>query len=457
MDLQGKRILIAGLARTGLATARFLLKRGSDLVIVDDKPEAKLGVEIEQVRKFAEKDACPVKLCLGGTSPQRFDRLDLLVLSPGVPPTHPIVQAARAAAVPVISEIELAFRFLKGKIVAITGSNGKTTCTAMIGAILKRKYPKVRISGNIGEPLIGQVEGEDETTWHSVELSSFQLEAIDRFRPGVAVMLNLTPDHMDRYESMHAYAASKERIFENQSSEDIAVLNADDPLVAAMSKQVRARVRWFSRQKRLAGVHVHEGKVCAQIDGNQIDLLEVTDIPLRGAHNVENVLACVAAGLSAGVSAAQIAEAVRAFRSVEHRLEHVETIEGVAFFNDSKATNVDSAIKSLQSFTEPLLVILGGRDKGSDFSVMREAVQQHARQLILIGESTSKIERALGDAVSALRAGSMEEAVKIGFTQARPGEVVLLAPACASFDMFHDYEDRGRAFKEAVRKLRGTS
>src|SRR2546428_6143085 len=249
MDLEGKTILVMGLARTGVAAARFLLKRGSDLLIFDDKTESELGEQVAQVRAIAGDDPCRVKLYLGGTSVQTFAGLDLVVLSPGVPLSHPTVQAAGGAGVPIISEIELAYRFLKGKIVAITGSNGKTTCTAMIGAILKKKYSKVFVSGNIGPPLIDQVELEDESSWHSVELSSFQLESIDQFRPDVAVMLNLTPDHMDRYANMERYAAAKERIFRNQRPTDAAILNADDPMVAAMAPRLRAGILRFSSQR----------------------------------------------------------------------------------------------------------------------------------------------------------------------------------------------------------------
>ncbi len=453
--MAGKKILIVGLARTGLAAARFLLKRGSDLVIFDDKAETELGEPVSQVKAIAANDPCRVKLCLGGISLKTFAGLDLVVLSPGVPLTHPTVQAAGAAGIPIISEIELAYRFLKGKIVAITGSNGKTTCTAMIGAILKKKYPRVFVSGNIGPPLIDHVELEDESSWHSVELSSFQLENIEQFRPDVAVLLNLTPDHMDRYGSMERYAAAKERIFRNQGSGDTAVLNADDPLVASVAPRLQAGILWFGRQRAVQnGLFAAEGTIRVKVSGKEQQILPISEIRLRGSHNLENVLACAAAGIAAGVAPDQIADAVRSFQPVEHRLEYVATIRGVAFFNDSKATNVDSALKAIEAFTEPLLVIMGGRDKGADFSTLRQAATGHVKELVLIGEAASKIEEAVSDLVPALRATNMENAVRLAFQRARMGDVVLLAPACASFDMFRNFEDRGKVFKAAVLKLK---
>ncbi|HEY3128085.1 MAG TPA: UDP-N-acetylmuramoyl-L-alanine--D-glutamate ligase [Acidobacteriota bacterium] len=457
MDLAGKTILVIGLARTGLAAARFLLNRGSDLLIFDDKTESELGEQVAQVRAIAACDPYRVNLCLGGTSVRTFAGLDLVVLSPGVPLSHPTVQAAAGAGVPIISEIELAYRFLKGKIVAITGSNGKTTCTTMIGAILKMKYSKVFVSGNIGPPLIDQLEAEDESSWHAVELSSFQLESVDQFRADVAVMLNLTPDHIDRYGNMERYATAKERIFRNQRATDAAILNADDPLVAAMAPRLQARIFWFSRQRPVQeGVFAALETIWMKARGREQQILRISEIPLRGSHNVENVLACAAAGIAAGVAPGQIADAVRRFEPVEHRLEYVDAIDDVAFFNDSKATNVESAMKALEAFSEPLRVIMGGRDKGADFSTLRRSLTPRVKELILIGEAASKIEKALGDLVPARRAADMEEAVRVAFQHARPGDVVLLAPACASFDMFRNFEERGKVFKAAVLKLKQT-
>jgi UDP-N-acetylmuramoylalanine--D-glutamate ligase len=302
---------------------------------------------------------------------------------------------------------------------------------------------------------IDQVEREDEGCWHVVELSSFQLEGVDRFRPRVSVMLNLTADHMDRHGSLERYGAAKERIFRNQGADDAAVLNADDAVVAAMARRIRAKILWFSSRGPVPeGAFVTKGRIVFRKDGSEAEVMPLSDIPLRGRHNVENVLACTAAAMTAGVAPDEIAAAVRNFRAVEHRLEHVDTIGGVAFFNDSKATNVDAALKALQSFREPLVLILGGRDKGSDFSPLRQEIAERARHVIVLGEAAGKIEQALAPALSVLRATSLEEAVQKGFSLAAPGDVVLLAPACASFDMFRDYQDRGENFKAAVRRLR---
>lgn len=455
MDLSGQSILVVGLGTTGVAVSRFLLKQGGNPILADDKPAQDLSSQVERVRSAAGKDPSRVKLCLGGTLPQRCARLVLAVLSPGVPVTHRTVQWAMAAGIPVISEIELAYRFLKGRTVGITGSNGKTTCTALIGSILARQYTKTFVSGNIGEPLIDQVEMEDATSWHSIELSSFQLETIDQFRPNVAVLLNLTPDHLDRYGEMEPYRKAKERIFKNQRVDDVAILNADDAEVAALAPGVRARILWFGRKRPLGwGSFARGGRIFIRTDDGEEELLPVSEIPLRGDHNVENVLACVAAGVAAQVEPRRIAEAVRSFKAVEHRLEYVDTVGGVAFFNDSKATNVDAAAKALQSFREPLIVIMGGRDKGADFSMLRDAAKNRVRRLILLGEAAPQIQTVLGKEIAASSVKDMEEAVRVSFSIATVGDVVLLAPACASFDMFRDYQERGKVFKRAVRKLK---
>ncbi|HEY2933737.1 MAG TPA: UDP-N-acetylmuramoyl-L-alanine--D-glutamate ligase [Acidobacteriota bacterium] len=456
MEVAGKKVLVIGLARTGVAVVRFLLERGSEAVITDDKREADLGPWIEQLGAIRAKSPLPVKLYLGGTFPPPSEKPDLAVLSPGVPLSHPVVRGAMDAGVPVISEIELAYRVLKGRIVAVTGSNGKTTCTAMLGAMLAKRYPSTFISGNIGTPLISQVQNEDTASWHVVEVSSFQLETIDHFRPNVAVMLNLTPDHLDRHGSMDLYGIAKERIFKNQMEEDAAVLNADDARVKAMAPRVHSDVHWFSARNPVSrGAFVREGAVWLREGKDDFKVINIAEIPLRGSHNLENVLACTAAGFAAGVSPEQMALAVRDFKAVEHRLEFVTEIGAVSFFNDSKATNVDAAIKALEAFSEPLVVLMGGRDKGADFSDLRESVRQRVRHIVVIGEAAEKIAAALGDLKPISRAAGLEEAVRLGMEKSRPGDVVLLAPACASFDMFQDYEDRGRQFKAAVMKLKG--
>ncbi|MBI3941115.1 MAG: UDP-N-acetylmuramoyl-L-alanine--D-glutamate ligase [Acidobacteria bacterium] len=455
MDLASKSILVVGLGRTGVSVARFLLMRGANILVTDDKNEPELSGQIGQVWAAAGHDSSRVKLCLGGTLPLQFGKLVLVVLSPGVPVTHPSVRWAVACGVPVISEIELAYRFLKGRTVGITGSNGKTTCTALIGLILAKQYRKTFVSGNIGVPLIDRVEAEDETCWHSIELSSFQLETVDQFRPNVAVLLNLTPDHMDRYKDMKAYQSAKSRIFANQRQDDVAVLNADDARVASMAAALRARVLWFGRQRPVCrGAFVKDARIFIRTDDGEAALLPLSDIRLRGDHNVENVLACTAAGVAAQVEPERIAEAVRDFKAMEHRLEQVETVAGVAFFNDSKATNVDAAAKALQAFREPLVVIMGGRDKGADFATLREIAKGRVRHLVLLGEAAPKIQSALGAQIAASCVADMRAAVRVAFSMARAGDIVLLAPGCASFDMFRDYQERGQVFKAAVCELK---
>ena len=453
MDLAGKEVLVVGLARTGTAAARFLLSKGARLLIVDDREAAQLSPQIDQVLTAAGGDITRVKLCLGGTSLPPSANPAWLVLSPGVPLTHPAVATAARRGIPIISEIELASQFLKGSIAGITGSNGKTTCTTLLGAILARRY-RTCVSGNIGRPLIDCIDWDDESVWHSVELSSYQLETIDRFCPRIAMLLNLSPDHLDRYGSMERYAAAKCRIFMNQTSSETAVLNADDPLVAASAQAVRARVLWFSgRGMPAEGLGVREGAVTARTREFQGEVMQVSEIRLRGAHNVENVVACCAAGLAAGVNPSDIAQAVREFRPVAHRLEYVATIRGVQFYNDSKATNVDAAAKAIEAFEEPLVAIMGGRDKGSDFSTLAPLVERRLRHLVLIGEAGPKIARALGGRVPWSACADMREAVATAFARATSGDVVVLAPACASFDMFRDYEQRGEVFKAEVSAL----
>lgn len=455
MDWGGKWILVIGLGKTGVSVSRFLLKRGARLIVTDDKTEQDLADQLRRLGSATGKDASTAKLYLAGTLPQPFEKPALAVLSPGIPVSHRTVKWATDRGIPVISEIELAFRHLQGRVVAITGSNGKTTCTALIGSVLARQYPKTFVSGNIGEPMIDQVERDDPTSWHSVELSSFQLETIDQFRPDVAVLLNLTPDHLDRYPGMEEYGKAKERIFRNQRPEDIAILNADDPRVAGMAARVPSRIFWFSQSVLpRQGVFVDRGRIVSHLEGRRQDLMAVAEIPLRGEHNVANVLACAAAGVAAGVDPQLIADAVRNFKAVEHRLEFVERISGVAFFNDSKATNVDAAIMALRAFQEPEVVIMGGRDKNADFSELREHAMGRVRHLVLLGEAAPGIEAALRGDIPVYRADSMEDAVRKAFSFAHSGDIVLLAPACASFDMFRDYQHRGQVFKEAVRKLK---
>ncbi len=447
IDLAGKRVLVVGLARTGVAVSLFAAAYGASVTATDLRPEVQLGDTVEKLR------AAGVKLELGGHTPARFLEHDLIVLSPGVPTRLPAIETARARGIPVWSEIELAWRFLRGKLVAITGSNGKTTTTSLVAHILKTAKIPTLVGGNIGVPLLALVEYSDDSTVTVAEVSSFQLEGIEAFRPEVGVLLNLTPDHLDRHASFEDYTAAKMRMFENQLERDAAVLNADDPEVTRRSP-ARPHHYWFSRQKRVAeGAFLQDQQIVFRQDGAEIPLARRDEITLRGEHNVENVLAACSAAYLAGADPASIAAGVKSFRGVEHRLEFVAEIGGVEFYNDSKATNVDAARKAIEAFSSRVIVILGGKDKGSPFTPLREALDRRARLVVLIGAASEKIAADLGNVVPIERAGSLERAIEVAREHARPGDVVLLAPACASFDQFENYEHRGRTFKELVTKL----
>ena len=447
IELEGKRVLVVGLARTGLATARFCVARGARVTAIDDRGAEQFGEAVPQLRDLG------CTLAFAGTPSAVFAEQDLIVPSPGVPSNHPGLAAARTAGVPIRSEIELASRFLRGRLIAITGSNGKTTTTSLLGHILAASSKPVIVAGNIGTPLIARVDESNDKTITVAEVSSFQLELIDSFRPDISVLLNLTPDHLDRHASFEDYARAKVRIFENQTERDAAVINADDPAAAERAPS-RPQILWFSRKKRVAtGAYLQADQIIFRREGEDIALLNRSRIGLRGAHNLENVLAAASAAFLAGATPAEIAAAVHSFPGVEHRLEFVAEISGVSFFNDSKATNVDATMKALDAFPRGLLVILGGKDKGSDYSPLIPLLRERAELVLLIGAASEKIAAQLGSWVPFERAGTLERAVAMASERAREGDTVLLAPACASFDQFQDYEHRGRVFKQLVRAL----
>ncbi|HZS05811.1 MAG TPA: UDP-N-acetylmuramoyl-L-alanine--D-glutamate ligase [Blastocatellia bacterium] len=448
MQVGGKNVLVVGAARSGLAAADFLLARGARVTVNDAKPESELSVAAALRGKGVEVVA-------GSHPTELFEKADLIVASPGVPLALEPFRKAAAAGVEIISEIELAARFLRGRLIGITGSNGKTTTTTLIGELLKNAGLPTLVGGNIGTPLISLVESSREDDFMVIELSSFQLEAVETLRLFAAVMLNITPDHLDRYASMGDYAAAKARIFLNQTPEDLAVLNADDERVAAMSSETAAHVVYFSRRRELEeGIFLRGTDIISRSGGREQALLNRGEIGLRGDHNLENVMSALAVGLACGAALDSQRETIRNFKSVEHRLEFVASVDGVDFYNDSKATNVDAAIKSLEAFPGNLIPIFGGKDKGSDYAPLAPLVRERCEHVILIGAAADKIAEALGGAKPLHRAATMPEAVRLGFELSRPGDTVLLAPACASFDMFDNYEHRGRVFKEAVRDLK---
>ncbi len=446
-ELRGKRVLVVGLARTGVATALFCAEHGAQVTATDSRSENAIAEALVPLRSSG------VELEVGGHREITFLEQDLIIPSPGVPADAPLLEAARAKGVLIWSEIELAGRFLKGRLIGITGSNGKTTTTSLIEHVLRSAGFPTILAGNIGTPLISRVEQTNDKTITVAELSSFQLELIDTFRPNISVFLNLTPDHLDRHHTLETYGAAKARIFENQTEGDVAVLNADDP-AATPYAPARPQVFWFSRKQRVAqGAFVRENEIVFRHDGQEEAVVNLREIPLVGAHNVENVLAAVAAARLAGAAPVAIAKGIRSFAGVEHRLEFVAEIAGVRYFNDSKATNVDATLKALDAFPGRILVILGGKDNGSDYTVLQKPLREKAILALLIGAAAEKIEKQIAGSVAVERAGTVERAVEIASHAARPGDVVILAPACASFDQFQNFEHRGRVFKDLVHHL----
>ncbi len=444
LELKGRRVAVVGGARSGVAAAEFLAGRGAQVTLSDLRPEIE---DAERLR------ATGVELELGGHQTSTFTGADLVVLSPGVPPELPFLAQARASGVPVLGEVEFASRFLPGKVIAITGTKGKSTTTALTGKMLGAAGYDVTVGGNIGAPLSGQIDGSTPETLHVVETSSFQLEQIETFHPWIAVMMNFSPDHLDRHPSVEAYAAAKGRIFENQVAGDWAVINADDPTVLRLAAASRATVRRFSQQLTGNGTTVESGWVVSRGDSRTDRLVPLSAIHLLGAHLVDDVLAAATIGSIVGASSEAMTAAVDGFRGLEHAMELVAEVGGVRFVNDSKATNVDAALHAVVSFEQGLVPIVGGRFKGGDFGLLREPLRQRARAVVAIGEAADRVVEALSDVVPVHRAGSMAEAVARAYALAQPNGVVLLAPACSSFDMFRDYADRGRRFKEEVARL----
>jgi UDP-N-acetylmuramoylalanine--D-glutamate ligase len=451
MNVSGKKVLVMGAARSGIACARFLAARGATVALSDAKPLAEWSAEALALRD--ERVGC-----LAGELPGwLLDNLDLLVISPGVPTKAIPVRYAERAGAEVIGEVELASRYLKGRVVAITGSNGKTTTTSLVGEILKDAGLPTQVGGNIGTPLISLVETSREDGWTVVEMSSFQLETIREFHPSVAVALNVTPNHMDRYESFTDYAAAKHRIFMNQAPGDVAILNADDEIVASWANGLRAHVARFSVKQQLEeGLFLRGRDLVSRTTGGERVLLSRDDLKLRGLHNVENVLAALAVGLACGAPPDSMLQTIRNFASVEHRLEFVSEVNEVQFYNDSKATSVDATVKALEAFADQpgkIILILGGRGKKAPYAPLAPLVQKSVRMLVLVGEDAETILRELGAFAPSTRATDMSEAVSLSFQAAQAGDKVLLAPACASFDMFESFEHRGHVFKEEVSRL----
>ncbi len=442
MELGGRNILVAGMERSGIASTELLLKHGARVTAADQKP---LGEWSEAAQSLGARGVAFRLQSQGG-----FEDFDGIVISPGVPFDAPPVQRARDRGVPVIGEVELAAPFLKGRTIGITGSNGKTTTTALTGHILQESNIAAQVGGNIGTPVAAMVDSSRDGQWNVLELSSFQLETTFSFRPDVAVILNVTQNHLDRHHTLEAYAEAKARILDRQTSSDFAILNAEDAFCRSFAHRGAARRVWFSSAPDAgAGFHLSGDALC---HGSE-KIMPASEVPIRGRHNWENTLAAMAAAHLAGASFSQIANAIRSFQAVEHRLEFVRRLDNIDFYNDSKATSVDATSKALDAFEHGLWVILGGKDKDSDYAPLRAPLAAKASAALLIGSAAPKIEGQLQGAVRTIAAGTLDAAVDIAFRNAQSGDTILLAPACASFDQFQSYEHRGRAFKERVRAL----
>ena len=443
MDLRNKNAVILGAARSGLAAAELAQKMGAVVFVSDSAPEKGKQKSINRLKGLG------IPFEFGGHSDRVF-AADMVILSPGIPQTTEIVQRIRQEGIPVFSEIELAFRFCKSPVIAVTGSNGKTTTTTLLGLMLKKQNPASIVAGNIGSPFSDYVADSDADSWAAVEVSSFQLETIDRFHPRVAMLLNLSPNHLDWYDTYQDYVAAKLRIIKNLNADDYIIYDGDDSQIFTLIESSPARKIRFSADSVRAEAYLKD----EQIHFYNTGFIGISDIRLKGGHNYRNIMAAGLAAMIAGVEAQNIRQVLTSFAGVEHRMENVATIREVHFINDSKATTVESLAVALQSFPTPIVLIAGGKDKGGNYSTVNELVQQNVRSAILIGAARQKIADAWQGATDITFADSMEDAVSKGLNAAHPGDNVLLSPACSSFDMFKDFEDRGKIFKKAVRKLK---
>ncbi len=452
MKVEGRKTLVLGAGRSGVEAARFLASRGA-VVALHDKRELEAWSEVAR----GLKESHGVGLIDGDLPSWLLDQIDLVIISPGVPTNTIPARYVDRKDGEVIGEVELAYRFLKGRVVGITGSNGKTTTTTLIGELLRNSGIRTQVGGNIGTPLMSLAESSIDDTWTVVELSSFQLETIRDFRADVALCLNVTPNHLDRYGSFLDYAAAKHRIFLNQTADNLAVLNADDPVTSDWAKGLNAKVVMFSVNRELEeGMFLRGRDLICRSNGRERVLITRDEIFLRGLHNVENILAAFAAGLACGASPESMRETAANFKGVEHRIEFVADLNGVRFYNDSKATSVDATIKALEALGEDdgkIVLILGGRGKKAPYASLVPLVERWVRALVLVGEDADNIASQLEGTAEIIRAATMQDCVQVGFAAARSGDAVLLAPACASFDMFGSFEERGREFKRQVNDL----
>ena len=453
MNLFKKKVLVVGLGMTGVATARFLNKMGAVVTVTDMAKEDELGESVAIIRELG------INMELGSHENSTFENVDLIVLSPGVPHAIPQIQRAKDKGIDVLGEIELASKFIDQPVIAITGTNGKTTTTTLLGEMLKSSGFNVFVGGNIGTPLIGYVDREEKAEIIVVEVSSFQLDTIESFKPKVSVLLNITEDHLDRYPDFNAYIKSKCRIFENQNSGDTVVLNGFDPLIRKCTENIDSRKLFFNaRKENEEGTTVNGKNIKLFFEGSSKTKspmsIDLSGTSIKGKHNIENACAACLSALSAGGTLKGIQTALDSFKGLPHRLEYVATVNDVKYFNDSKATNMDAVARALECFSDRVILIMGGRNKGADFDSLRDAVRHITKKIIAIGEAKENIISSFNDVVPVNTASTMEDAVFKACDAAKPGDIVLLSPACSSFDMYNDYTHRGKVYCEAVELLK---
>ncbi|MCE5265636.1 MAG: UDP-N-acetylmuramoyl-L-alanine--D-glutamate ligase [Deltaproteobacteria bacterium] len=450
MELSGKKAAIIGIGKTGIATARFLASRGVRMAVTDAKPSASWG----EARTALE--SLPAELTFAPYGPEILAGVDWVIPSPGIPPANPILAEAVRRRIPVLSELELAARFIKTPIVAITGTNGKTTVTSLVGAILREAGRKVFVGGNIGDPLIGYADDPQAADWAVVEVSSFQLQWTETFHPRIAVLLNVTTDHVDYHGSFAAYRAVKEQLFAHQTAKDLAILNGDEAATANLRGRLQARVELFSSLRPVdSGMFLSGEKVIHRLPTGETEAYPVSMIHLPGRHNQENVMAAILAARECGCAPPEIVRAVEGFRGIAHRIQYSGEKKGILFYDDSKGTNVDAVKRALESFSRPVILLLGGRDKEGDFETLAPLIRRGVKAMVLFGEARGKIEKRLGRTVETVLAATLKEAVEQAYGLAASGDVVLLSPGCASFDEFTDYKERGNRFQEWVGQLPG--
>ena len=448
MKLKNLRILVIGLGKTGIATLRFLSGQGAKAVATDEKP-------LSQLKSVSDElDRMQFDVEFAGYDMNALTGIEMIVPSPGVPPSNFLLAEAVRRNIPILSEIELAYRFLKPPLIAITGTNGKTTTTTLIGNILSLDGKGVFVGGNIGNPLIGYIDGKQDDDYAAVEVSSFQLQWIQHFRPFISILLNTTCDHVDYHGTFESYRMIKERIFENQTERDIAILNADEPNSMDLAKKLAARVLFFSTTKQVVeGMFLENDLMVYQSSAGSREEYPMNLIKIPGLHNVENIMAAILAARQCGCTPVNIKRAIEDFKGIAHRIELVEEKSGVSFYDDSKGTNVGAVVRALETFSRPIILLLGGRDKEGDFETLSPLIKEKVKGIVLFGEARLRINDLIGGIVRTESAATLKEAIEVAYRQSAPGDVVLLSPGCASFDEFSNYKERGNFFKEVVRNL----